>query len=98
MAARRSNELERVRNDLLESHSQVPTHPPVVVQIDLADLKTVNERVDQIIDIFGHVDILINNGGISVRSDVVSSNVDVDLRVMLVNYFGSVAMTKGTNY
>lgn len=69
-----------------------------MVPIDLSDLKTVPEHVNQIIDIFGHVDILINNGGISVRCDVVSSNVDVDFRVMLVNYFGSVAMIKGMSF
>lgn len=62
--------------------------------LDLADLNSLPEKVAKILQIFGHVDILVNNGGISVRSDVVSAAIDVDIKVMMVNYFGSVAMTK----
>lgn len=50
--------------------------------------------MSQILEIFGHIDILVNNGGVSVRSDIASSTIDVDIKVMMVNYFGSVAMTK----
>lgn len=60
----------------------------------MTDLNALPVKVNQILEIFGHIDILVNNGGISVRSDVASSSVDVDIRVMMVNYFGSVAMTK----
>lgn len=73
---------------------RVPTHPPVVLPLDLSDLNSIPDKIKQILEIFDHVDILINNGGISVRSDIVSSSVDIDIKVMLVNYFGSVAMTK----
>lgn len=52
------------------------------------------DKVDEIEKIFGHIDILINNGGVSVRSDVLSTAMDVDIKVMLVNYFGTVALTK----
>lgn len=48
----------------------------------------------QILDIHGHIDILINNGGVSVRSDVVGTQIDVDIKIMLVNYFGTAALTK----
>jgi dehydrogenase/reductase SDR family member 7B len=71
------------------------THPPVIVALDLSDLNSLPAKVDEILAIFGHIDILINNGGISVRADVVTTSMDVDIKVMLVNYFGSVAMTKG---
>lgn len=94
LCARRQEELERVRKDLLECHPRVPTHPPVVLPLDLSDLNSIPEKIKQVLEIFDHVDILINNGGISVRSDIVSSSVDIDIKVMLVNYFGSVAMTK----
>lgn len=62
--------------------------------LDLSDLNSLPDKVAKILQIFGHVDILVNNGGISVRSDVVSAAIDVDIKVMMVNYFGSVAMTK----
>lgn len=64
------------------------------MKLDLSDLHSLPGKVSQILDIFGHIDILVNNGGISVRSDIASSAIDVDIKVMMVNYFGSVAMTK----
>lgn len=74
---------------------QIPTHPPVVVQLDLSDLTKLDDKVAGILKIFGHIDILVNNGGVSVRADVASTSIDVDIKVMAVNYFGAVAMTKG---
>jgi dehydrogenase/reductase SDR family member 7B len=52
------------------------------------------EKVQQVLDIFGQIDILVNNGGVSVRSNVIDTTMDVDIKIMLVNYFGTVAMTK----
>lgn len=65
------------------------------MQLDVSDLNSLQEKIAQIEQIFGHIDILINNAGISVRADVISMAIDLDVQVMLVNYFGAVAMTKG---
>uniref|UniRef100_A0A182NM29 Dehydrogenase/reductase SDR family protein 7-like n=1 Tax=Anopheles dirus TaxID=7168 RepID=A0A182NM29_9DIPT len=94
LAARRKDELERVRKDLLEIHTTVPTHPPIILQLDLSDLNSITEKVQSVLEIHGAIDILVNNGGISVRGDALSTSIDVDIRIMLVNYFGTVAMTK----
>lgn len=45
-------------------------------------------------EIFGFIDILVNNGGISVRSEAINTKVDIDIKIMVVNYFGAVALTK----
>lgn len=50
--------------------------------------------MQQVLQIFGQIDILINNGGISVRSEAINTKIDVDIKIMLVNYFGTVALTK----
>lgn len=63
--------------------------------MDIADLNTLAEKIAQIEKMFGHIDILINNAGIGVRGDAASMAVDLDVQVMLVNYFGAVALTKG---
>lgn len=63
--------------------------------MDVSDLNSLPEKIAQIEQIFGHIDILINNAGISVRADAASMAVDLDVQVMLVNYFGAVAVTKG---
>lgn len=70
------------------------THPPIVLSLDLTELNDLTGKVKQVLDIHGHIDILINNGGVSVRSDVVSTQIDVDIKIMLVNYFGTAALTK----
>jgi len=75
---------------------QDPAYPPTVLALDLSELNSIPDFVTRALAVYNQVDILINNGGISVRADVVSTAVDVDLKVMLVNYFGSVSLTKGT--
>ncbi|XP_055916636.1 dehydrogenase/reductase SDR family protein 7-like [Eupeodes corollae] len=94
LAARRQDELERVRKSLLNTEANDVTYPPVVMPLDLSELNSLQGVVDKILKIHNKVDILINNGGISVRSDVMTSAIDVDVKVMLVNYFGAVALTK----
>ncbi|XP_017041718.1 dehydrogenase/reductase SDR family protein 7-like [Drosophila ficusphila] len=93
LAARRTQELERVKKDLLALDVD-PAYPPTVLALDLAELNSIPEFVTRVLAVYNQVDILINNGGISVRADVASTAVDVDLKVMVVNYFGSVALTK----
>ncbi|XP_055635989.1 dehydrogenase/reductase SDR family protein 7-like [Toxorhynchites rutilus septentrionalis] len=94
LAARRKEELERVRKELLALHTTVTTHSPVIIPLDLSDITSLPGKIKEILEIYGQIDILINNGGISVRSDCISTSLDVDIRVMLVNYFGTVALTK----
>jgi short-subunit dehydrogenase len=42
----------------------------------------------------GKIDILINNGGISQRSLAKDTALEVDQKLMAINYFGTVALTK----
>lgn len=96
LAARRVNELERVCHNLLNLHvDNVETHQPIVVALDLGDIQSLPAKAAVILAKCDHVDILINNGGVSVRTDVLSAKIDVDVRVMNVNYLGTVALTKG---
>ncbi|CAG9825370.1 unnamed protein product [Phaedon cochleariae] len=94
LCARRRQELERVRSDLLHSHRTVQTHPPVIIPLDLADINTLKDQVTKIMSITGKIDILVNNGGVSHRGTVLSTSYEVDMNIMMVNYFGSVALTK----
>lgn len=79
---------------MLEIHSVTKTHPPVVLALDLTDQGSFQEKISQVLDIFGHIDILINNGGISVRASAMETSLEVDKKIMDVNYFGSIALTK----
>lgn len=42
----------------------------------------------------GKIDILVNNAGITHRSRILETSVDVDRRIMEVNYFGPVTLAK----
>ncbi|KAK3919542.1 Dehydrogenase/reductase SDR family protein 7-like [Frankliniella fusca] len=95
LTARRQKELERVRDDLLRAHTSVaPAHQPIVITLDLADVASIPSAVQRANSIFGSIDILINNGGMSQRGSVHSTKLEVDMQVMQVNYFGQIALTK----
>jgi len=80
----------------LEEVKALSTHPENVklLQLDLDDYTTLDKLVQQAISLFGEVDILINNGGISQRSLAIDTGITVDTRIFKTNYFGTVALTK----
>nr|XP_022905547.1 dehydrogenase/reductase SDR family protein 7-like [Onthophagus taurus] len=94
LCARRRQELDRVREDLLKIQSTGPTHHPIIMPLDLSDINSLETAVTKILEITGHIDILINNGGVSHRGNVIDTKPDVDIKIMVVNYFGAVALTK----
>lgn len=71
---------------------------PAVVPLDLADLNAVKTKTNEILQIYGFVDILINNAGMSYRGNVLDTSIEVDQRLMDVNYFGPLALTKGLDF
>jgi len=94
LVSRRKEELERVKSDLMNTHQTVPTYPPIVLSLDLTDINNLKDEVSKAIMIHGRIDILINNAGISHRGEVIDTNVDVDIKVMLSNYFSQIALSK----
>ncbi|MBT1705007.1 SDR family oxidoreductase [Fulvivirgaceae bacterium PWU20] len=90
LSARRKEELERVKGNCAAS-----AQPDIrILPLDLENQSTLKLSTDAAIQIFGHVDILINNGGISQRSLVAETSIEVDRRIMEVNYFGAITLTK----
>ena len=90
LSARREEELERVKKTCGEAaKSRIKLLP-----FDLAQPDTLSNQVNKALQLFGRIDILINNGGISQRSLAKDTLVEVDRRIMEVNYFSAVALTK----
>ena len=87
LSARRQAELERVRN------SFVAPEQHMILPLDLADFDA-HAATGAVLERFGHIDVLINSGGVSQRSTVVDTALEVDRRIMEINYFGTVALTK----
>lgn len=67
---------------------------PKVIQLDLEDSISIPSKAQQAQDLYGHVDVLINNAGISSRGSAIETDVKVDRRIMEVNFFGPVVLTK----
>lgn len=65
-----------------------------VVPLDLADAASLQDAVHRVLT-QGPVDILVNNGGISQRDIAVETDMAVVRRIMEVNFFGTVTLTKG---
>ncbi len=84
------------RADALEAVRQSCTHPDAhrIVPLDLADTAAVTATAAQVLHDHGPVDLLINNGGISQRALAQDTDLAVDQRIMAVNYFGTIALTK----
>ena len=90
LSARRKGELERVKGNCIAA-----AQPDVrILAMDLAKPETLKLSTEAAIQLFGHIDILVNNSGISQRSLVKDTIVNVDRQLMEVNYFGAVTLTK----
>lgn len=90
LSARRKEELNRVRGNCIpQAHANIQ-----IIPLDLAQPETLKLSTEVAIQIFGHIDILINNGGISQRSLTKDTTLEVDRQIMEVDYFGSIALTK----
>ena len=90
LSARRRDELARVKGNCPE----VAQQGIEILPLDLTQADTLHLLTEAAIRIFGEVDILINNGGVSQRSLVADTSLAVDRRIMEVNYFGAIALTK----
>lgn len=85
----------RRENWLQQLHAELPNNQRHhVVPLDLEHPEGLWAKVQTIIADKGPVDILINNAGIAQRSLAVDTQLAVDRRIMEINFFGTVAMTK----
>ncbi len=87
LSARRKEELERVKENCKSKTVETLT-------LDLEDAFSLKQRAKESGTIFGDVDILINNGGISQRDTILNTSLEVDRKLMEVNYFGSITLSK----
>lgn len=65
-----------------------------ILPLDLEDYSNFNDTVSEAINWFGRIDILVNNGGISQRSLTSETSIEVDKRIMNINYLGTISLTK----
>ena len=90
LSARRKEELERVRSACKGTAQENIQLLP----FDLAEASTLELTTNAAIQLFGHIDVLVNNGGISQRSAAKDSTMDVYRKLMEVDFFGTIAISR----
>jgi len=88
LSSRREKELNDVRSQCARPENVE------IVTLDLADYTNMSLVVNKAISQFGHIDLLINNGGISQRSPIIETTIDVDKKLMEVDYLGTIGLSK----
>jgi len=89
LSSNEPGELERVRRAC-----GVTDDNGMVLELDLTQAENMPPLATRVLERFGHVDYLFNNGGISQRSLAWETSLEVDRRVMEIDYFGHIGLTK----
>lgn len=89
LSSRRQDALEKVRTTLGDDHSRVK-----ILTLDLSLSDTFAAKTTDALSLFGSIDVLVNNGGISQRSIFEETDLKTVRKIMEVNYFGSVGLTR----
>lgn len=88
LSARNETQLIRVKESLHHSSNHL------VLPLDLSESAHFQSLVETVVAHYGKIDVLVNNGGLSQRSEVHETPMEVDRKIMEINYFGNVALTK----
>ncbi|OOQ61600.1 SDR family oxidoreductase [Mucilaginibacter pedocola] len=88
ISSRREAELQRVKN-ACANPNQVQILP-----LDLTDTAGLEAKVPAAISLFGHIDIMVHNGGVTTRGLAVDTAIDVHRHVMELDYFSYIILTK----
>ena len=88
LSARNKAELERVKNSCTDPKKHI------VVPLDVAHHQDLENQALIVWEEYGPIDLLINNAGLSQRYLVADSAFELDKKIMDVNFFGAIALTR----
>ncbi|NBP71876.1 MAG: SDR family oxidoreductase [Alphaproteobacteria bacterium] len=66
----------------------------MILPLDVTDETAIGTAAGQVSARFGRVDILVNNAGLTQRGRIAETSLDVYRRIMDVNFFGPLMLTK----
>ena len=87
LSARSLDKLNKIRATL-------PGEKHLCLPLDLEDSSNFKDLALEVVNIFGQIDYLFNNGGLSQRSEAFDTELEVDRKIMEINYFGNIALSK----
>lgn len=89
LTATRADKLKEVQNKCINIGAKCEILP-----YDLSDLDNIDELTDKAVAAFGKIDTVFLNAGISQRSKTLDTSYKVDEKIMTVNFFAPVKITK----
>jgi dehydrogenase/reductase SDR family protein 7B len=89
LSARNAAQLERVKRCCENGDNNV-----IILPMDLSKSDELLSKVQEAWSYFGKIDVVIHNAGIAVRDLAVNTCMEMDRRVMEINYFGPMLLTK----
>ncbi len=89
LSSRRAEALQEVKDKI-----EVDSPRIKILPLDLTDSDSFPTKVEQAIALFGTVDVLVNNGGVSQRSLLEETKLETIRSLMEVNFFGSAGLTR----
>ena len=89
LTATRAERLAEVEQECIRLGAQC-----AVLPFELSNLKHIDELTDNAIAAFGKIDIAFLNAGISQRSKILETDDKVDEKIMAVNFFAPVKISK----
>ena len=89
LSSRRKEALEKVKSQCFGDRNSIVTMACDLTQIDLMP-----QLVKQAVEQFGRIDLLINGIGVSQRSLIKETSLEVERKLMEINYWSHVALTK----
>ncbi|MDQ6477388.1 SDR family oxidoreductase [Dyadobacter sp. LHD-138] len=89
LTARRREELERVK-----VRTRLPDSSVLILPMDVTEFDQANVAAAKIIQTFQRIDIMVHNAGVSQRSYIKDTDLDVYRKLMDVNFYSTVALTK----
>ncbi|KAJ0058589.1 hypothetical protein NL108_017438, partial [Boleophthalmus pectinirostris] len=88
------DQLEELSEELSRNSDPAVTFPVKLVLLDFGDMDSLPEAVEEILECYGCLDILILNSSIKVKAPAHSVSLEMDKLLMDNNYFGPVTLTK----
>ena len=90
LSSRKEAALQEVSNQWSASQQS----QSLILPLDLSQSDQLAGKVAEALQWAGTIDVMVHCGGISQRSTVLGTDLSVDRRVMEVDYFGTLALTK----
>ncbi|MDO8992212.1 SDR family oxidoreductase [Daejeonella sp.] len=89
ISSRSTESLYQVKSKCMKN--QLDVH---VLPLDLENTLELEDKANAALNIFGRIDIIIHSGGVSQRSLAMDTDLDVAQKIMNINFWGTVALTK----